>query len=155
MVSLKIKKKWKKLIHISRRQQAFTVALALFICSISYFTFQALRVSDALNKWAELKKLPADSGEVENALDLVNDEERLIIPPTALTGMSALLLFKSINPKIMPHQCFYCGKWMQGKHALRSPDGLFWYHEECQEKKETVQLSITVKEPELATIKEI
>jgi hypothetical protein len=149
-----MKKNLRKFIRISRQQQAFAISLALFIFSISYFTLQALKVSDALRKWAELKESNADIDLVEKALDMVNDEERMIIPPMALTFMSVLLLFRSINPKIVPHQCFYCGKWMQGKHALHSPDGLFWYHEACQQKKEAVPLSITVEEPALVLVKE-
>jgi hypothetical protein len=149
-----MKKLLRKSIRISRRQQAFIIALALFIFSISYFTFQALRVSDALRKWAELKESHADIDAVKKALDVVNDEERLIISPIGLVFMFSLSLLRLVNPKIMPHQCFYCGKWMRGKHALHSPDGLFWYHEACQQKKEAVPLSITVEEPALVLVKE-
>ena len=149
-----MKRKLRRFIRFSRQQQAFAIALALFVFSISYFTFQALRVSDALRKWSELKESHADVNSVKEALDVVNYEERLIIPPIGLVFVFSLSLLRLINPRIVPHQCFYCGRWMRGKHALRSPDGLFWYHMACQEKIKAVPLSITVEEPSLILVNE-
>jgi len=113
--------------HVSSRQLlviAVAIAFGICICCLAY---QAWRVIAAFDTWIYLKtEVHADSDAVGEALVLLNDEERILIPPMAFGLASTALVLKSVNPKILPRRCVYCGCWMMGKDARHSPDRLFW-----------------------------
>lgn len=139
--------------HVLSRQLAFIVVAIVFSICICWLAIQVWRVKAAFDTWIYLKtELHPDLDAVKKALDRLNDEERLLIPPMAFGLASTVSVLKSINPKILPRRCVYCGCWMGGKDASHSPDRLFWYHEACLLRREKKSVQIAVIEPASAII---
>jgi hypothetical protein len=117
--------------------------------------YQTWRAKAAFDNWFYLKfESRADSKSVEEALALLNDEERNLIPPIVFGFASMVSVLKSINPKVLPRRCVYCWCWMKGKDAKHGPDRLFWYHEACLLKREKKAVQIAVIVPASTIITE-
>lgn len=115
-----------------------TIAVSLMLLSMYGCVFYGWRVHLAIAKWEYLKNLPSGQRSpknIEDALHEVNDEERMLAMFMIPAGISLAIAFRKIGT-VVPHKCFFCGKWIKRKYAKQTPDGIFWYHEHCQAKRE-------------------
>jgi len=112
------------------------IAISLLLFSTYGFAFYGWRVYLAINKWEYLQDLPASqrsSKDIEAALQEVNNEERMFAVFIVPASFSVAIVLRKIGT-IVPHKCFFCGKWIKRKYAKQTPDHVYWYHEQCQVK---------------------
>ena len=115
---------------VKKRMRTVVVLLLLF-ASLTYLSLQLVRVSSAISAWATLKEHTVGD-EVDKALRVVNSEEMLSIPPMLLTTTASALAFRSVNLKIIPRQCYYCGRLVSAKKVRQPPDKSFFWCEGCE-----------------------
>jgi len=118
--------------HTSIRNAARTTAVLLLLAmSVLYLAYQAARVMDAISTWASLQALTKDYKEIDKALRVVNSEEVKAIPSIALTMLASVMAFRLVNLRMIPHQCFFCGRLVSAKKARQPHDKAFYCCEEC------------------------
>ena len=117
-------------------RKATIASIILLTVSALFLTFQTTRVVDAMNRWVHLKEAESSSTEIEKALESLDKEEAALITPIGLTMISLTIAFHSVNLKITPKKCFYCGKWAQARKVQQTPDKIFHFHKKCKVQRE-------------------
>ncbi len=125
-----------KLNLLLKVRKATIASLILLTVSALFLTHQTIRVVAAMDRWVHLKEAESSPSEIEKALESLDKEEAALITPIGLTMMVLVIAFRSVNLKIIPKKCFYCGKWTQARKVKQTPDKIFYFHEKCKVKKE-------------------
>ncbi len=108
------------------------LSLVVSVIITSHF---ASEVFAAMKVWTHLTDSRAPYKEVEDALDVVNEAERTLIPYALVTVLLTVPLVRSVEFKFIPRYCLYCGKRVPGRKAIQSPDRLFWFCSRCLSKR--------------------
>ncbi len=115
-----------------KRRGTTIVSLAILTISVLFLAYKVTGVVAALDKWVRLEATEPNSEAAEEALQNLNNEEITLITPALLTLLSSAVAFHSLNLKIIPKKCFYCGKWARARNLKQTHDKAFYYHEECE-----------------------
>ncbi len=119
----------------SKKRGTTIFGLVIFIGSVLFVAYRTAGVVAAYNEWARLKRANPYSAEaVESALEVLNQEETGLIAPLLFAVLSSAVALRSVELKIIPRKCHYCGKWAKPKNVRQTPDKAFYYHEKCEPK---------------------